>query len=403
MSEREKYDLIHRFLNKELSAGEQAHFEAQLTADPALAQEVGMHRAAHEFITDGALLQLKTQMQHIYETEYKGKTNEQSWLTGKIAGIAAGLLLTGSAAYYFSSATDKTSKTSATVIEVVSSTKNAETGPVALVQEPSKTNRNISGGNSNEKTAPSSHGGTGKTEAQAAVHAITTAEIGGTETPKTVTNIPSKGAGVIEGAAILPASSKVSTNAKGHVTPPPTSVSQTEKELINPCVSVRITAALSTEPSCSDRHTGVISIEPATLDGGIPPYVFTLNKGVSQVEARFDNLCPGTYSVKITDAAGCSTVLPETEVGEQKCAKPNTYSFAPQRETLTIATAAKEGEIKILNKAGQTVFMGSLNGTTSFTWDGHSTTGIDTEMGLYLFSVSYNDGTSLQGSITILK
>lgn len=60
----------------------------------------------------------------------------------------------------------------------------------------------------------------------------------------------------------------------------------------------------------------VIQMQSATCDssgwiylgvsGGVPPYKFSLNGGPEQESGSFDNLYPGQYEIRTTDASGCS-------------------------------------------------------------------------------------------------
>ena len=51
------------------------------------------------------------------------------------------------------------------------------------------------------------------------------------------------------------------------------------------------------------------------LEGGTPPYAFTLPSGAQFAQNNIDNLAPGNYPVTITDANGCST-LSGFEIGQ---------------------------------------------------------------------------------------
>ena len=49
-----------------------------------------------------------------------------------------------------------------------------------------------------------------------------------------------------------------------------------------------------------------------SASGGTAPYDFNLNGGVFQTNPRFENLGPGTYSIKVKDLNGCETTLEAT-------------------------------------------------------------------------------------------
>lgn len=71
--------------------------------------------------------------------------------------------------------------------------------------------------------------------------------------------------------------------------------------------------ATTTNTSCTGINNGTITIIPSN---GMPPYQYSLNGAPFQSNPVFTGLAPGTYSITVIDAAGCSspdmqvTVLP---------------------------------------------------------------------------------------------
>lgn len=68
----------------------------------------------------------------------------------------------------------------------------------------------------------------------------------------------------------------------------------------------------STNSDCGSS-TGEIIVSPV---GGSSPYQYSLNGGTSQSSNTFSNLAPGTYSVLITDASGCTFLVNTIIVNE---------------------------------------------------------------------------------------
>ena len=58
-----------------------------------------------------------------------------------------------------------------------------------------------------------------------------------------------------------------------------------------------------TEPDCFDQALGIIRVEAS---GGVPPYRFAKDGGVSQTSDLFDSLGDGIYLFTVTDANGCT-------------------------------------------------------------------------------------------------
>jgi len=65
---------------------------------------------------------------------------------------------------------------------------------------------------------------------------------------------------------------------------------------------------LSNSVSATDAYCGGMCIGSTTAftTGGIPPYQFLWNDSLGQVSSSATGLCPGTYSVIITDSKGCT-------------------------------------------------------------------------------------------------
>jgi len=65
---------------------------------------------------------------------------------------------------------------------------------------------------------------------------------------------------------------------------------------------------------CSDVCDGAIGV---MASGGTAPYTYQWNDPAGQSTARAQNLCPGTYTVSVTDAKGCSIVNQHTLAAPQ--------------------------------------------------------------------------------------
>ncbi len=62
--------------------------------------------------------------------------------------------------------------------------------------------------------------------------------------------------------------------------------------------------ATASDPVCFGESSGLILVE--TVQGGTPPYLYSLNDAEFGEESEFPNLPAGEYSVKIKDATGCT-------------------------------------------------------------------------------------------------
>ncbi len=120
------------------------------------------------------------------------------------------------------------------------------------------------------------------------------------------------------------------------------------------CQPLGISASLGLPISCYGSCNGVINW--VYTSGGTPgTYVVTLNEngntvatqtfGQSAFQGAFPNLCPGTYSVTVTDPAGCSETVNYTLV------EPELIVITP---TLVSATAGSSNGSITVNATGGT-------------------------------------------------
>lgn len=80
-------------------------------------------------------------------------------------------------------------------------------------------------------------------------------------------------------------------------------------------VNVLVNAAIDVlDVSCAGAGDGVLTV--SGVQGGEPPFSYSLNGGDEQSDSVFDNLTAGTYSVQITDANGSVLTLEDVLVPE---------------------------------------------------------------------------------------
>ncbi|HRG80483.1 MAG TPA: hypothetical protein PL167_12760, partial [Cyclobacteriaceae bacterium] len=80
--------------------------------------------------------------------------------------------------------------------------------------------------------------------------------------------------------------------------------------------STLTSTAIATPNSMCLNPNGALKIRPT---GGLAPFTFRINNGISTSDSIFNNLCHGTYSVFVRDAKNCSytftTTVPRASTG----------------------------------------------------------------------------------------
>ncbi|WP_164675187.1 PKD domain-containing protein [Anditalea andensis] len=151
--------------------------------------------------------------------------------------------------------------------------------------------------------------------------------------------------------------------------------------VINEPAPLLITSSVTHALSCEVPNSGAIEVIPS---GGTAPYTFEWSNGANQ--ARVENLSPGQYSVRVTDASGCSRL------------EQFTIQRAAPLEATVIQYPSKICEPRTLQTVFETVVTGGQP-PYQITWNrGTQTNGgytmVTPETGLFTLTVT--DGAGCQ-------
>jgi len=140
---------------------------------------------------------------------------------------------------------------------------------------------------------------------------------------------------------------------------------------------------IQTDVDCYGGTTGSIA---ALVSGGLAPYSYLWSTGGTS--AIKSNLAAGTYSVTITDAAGCSMTASATLT--QPAALAASISVADAR-----CFGASDGSISVLASGG--------SGTYSYAWNTGSTVpSLDSiQAGIYVLTITDGNGCTLIDQDTV--
>lgn len=157
------------------------------------------------------------------------------------------------------------------------------------------------------------------------------------------------------------------------------------------------------QPACSDDLEGKIVMNCV---GGVPPYVYSLDRSRWQASNSFEQLSPGKYLCYITDKNKCE-ISDRTEIkkNNQKCAIFMPNAFSPNGDGLNDTFRPKvydevhDFAMEIFNRYGQRIYV-SRNPKQG--WDGGQQ-----PSGAYIWTITYMDSKlqarKQQGSITLIR
>ncbi len=148
---------------------------------------------------------------------------------------------------------------------------------------------------------------------------------------------------------------------------------------------------------CFDANGASLAI---TVTGGVVPYSYSLNGGLAQNNGVFNNLQPGTYTILVTDAFGCTdsitqTIYPEL-VSNTAIVKPLDCSITPDAAI----------EITISGGLAPYTFQTSFNSGTytgSTNVAGSSFTYTTNNSGTYQFLVTDAQGCTFETNVLTIS
>lgn len=149
----------------------------------------------------------------------------------------------------------------------------------------------------------------------------------------------------------------------------------------------------------------------AVVISGTPPYEFQWNESLV-VDSVLTELLPGTYIVKVTDAAGCEDFL-SIKVDDATICLDALTIITPEgdgfNEEFKIGCLSRyaDNELQIFNRWGQLVYK-TTNYSDSDLWRGTNQRGNEVPDGVYFYVFDYldpvtNTRDSKKGSVTVLR
>jgi hypothetical protein len=369
------HEQIDRYLKNNLSEEELAQFNKNLLNNVEFKETFEAQKEAHELIVDNELVKLKERMSK--DLSNGSGTDSSNW--GKIILLSAAI---GSVAVFsyvqynnYKSVPDSIQKENISIQKDLSIHNNINENVVTE-------NNN---GNTTVTKIPSTERNNNNTNDKSTVL---------TEENTTPDNKLSVEKEQINTVPFVQENNKITTEHN-------TLIPDNNKVVVN-CETTVITA--SVKVSYTNKEEATIVVDKASVEGGSPPYLFSLNQNSFDADNRFDDIKDGSYHVYIKDQNGCVSEI-KKEVVVKIPQKEIDDVFAPsmgEKWNLPIKENTN-ASITIINKAGLTVYSATINGGYPNEWDGRDTNGNELNTGNYYFIINFANNELLKGHISIVK
>ncbi len=395
--EKEKFIIIEDYLNGRLRGEALIQFEAALNTNTELQEEVDAHRVAEEMVMDYGLLQLKQKMINEYRqpSSVSKKVQWKKYYKATAATVLIGAL---GISYYLNQSSnsdqDIPDNTSTQVLEPVKKKEQfSETVERTAPEKIIKKQEGFSGKNKvidqeieREQASESKN-----------IEMLSIPDKNKKEHEKNIRPIyQPKTPELINPRA---SAENLASNALDKPIP--------EKKIMD-CAAISLKAVeTTTVATCKGSREGRIFIKGVNIESGTIPYEYSIDEGKHfQKTTVFEGLEEGDYQLSIKDGQGCTFLWSDTIAIEGKqCNKTHAYTFYPEQGELWKfpIDAGKSGEIRIFNRGGLMVFETTINSGYPEAWAGRDRSGGYLRMGVYSFVFIDTEGSTINGTINLLR
>ena len=389
-SEIETYELIEKYLRGKLSKPEQIAFEAKVVDDNNLKQQLESQRAIFELLEDSNTIDIKKQVHAIH---VRAKFIKSVLIAITITTSIALMLFV----FNLNRNINPIKETP------TAHTDSADIQPNKLLRNPvpvGNTVRDTSAPTktivvqTREKAVAQQKKALTQTDSIIIASQIKNHKSTEQEKLKLKDSLPAKIKSAITDKPILPKNvSKLSYENVPIKTAP--------KKY--DCSKTHFYAELNAKESCNNKATGSIIINQASIEGGTSPYKFALN---DTSEFKFGhairNLPPKYYDVYIQDSNNCMGYLGGAYVESIDC--EYNYVIAPSKgEKWRVPNENIACKLTIYNTSGLVIYEEEHPYNSELYWHGYAQNNSELPMGVYMFNLVLQDGSSKQGNITIVR
>lgn len=165
------------------------------------------------------------------------------------------------------------------------------------------------------------------------------------------------------------------------------------------CSGFRAEVQPDLRPACEGQADGAITFDQITAGG--QTFYTILRPGAKRSSDSYSGLYSGSYTFIVTNQDGCSDTV-RVYLPGKSCRKRDFVLNPEAGETWEIPVS--EGDvfdIQIMDMSGQVVF--NRIRERKFAWNGGSNRGEVLPSGLYIYMITLEDKTQLNGQITIIR
>ena len=359
------YSLIDTYLNDTLNDTERKDFETELANDPELQEKVEDSRLANMAFRRTKLWEMKSLAEEI------DREQKQVRKTKRIVATAVGLSLVIASVLYMMVAEKYATKAK---VEPIVTTQRVE---------------------AEKKTASNNHTSTVEFRPQNQTKKVSVDK----KKVVVVNQVKEEMTATLNSSnenKEIPVSSNVPINAVIHIVEPTKQPSTKKTE--NVCEQTTIEASVFTEKTCINNQNGKIHV--SNFKGGLQPYNIKVLDEAKQAVAA-NNLARGNYTVVITDSRNCIKVIENVAVKEVDCRKDFELNLGAG-ELFDLEPVSKSAILTIYDNGGNKYFYKEFAKGEKIQWNGAPLQG-EARTGYFQFHISYQDGETRIGSITVSR
>ena len=174
-------------------------------------------------------------------------------------------------------------------------------------------------------------------------------------------------------------------------------------ELDNGCEGFQILSNPMIEASCRGSHTGKVYFDLSSIQGGENPYSIKLVESNEVISNnRFENMASGEHSFIITDTKGCNEKV-MVIIPEEDCLQSNFIINTSAGERWQIPATKNDYWLELLDRNGRIVLKIHSSVLNQNQFEGIDAHGAYLDSDLYIYTITYSDGTKQNGQLSIIK